>query len=127
LIISACVASHWFLDLIVHRPDLPITFSPAPKVGLGLWNNIPVVLTLEFTLFALGVWIYARSTKAKDRVGSIAFWSLVVFFVLIHLSNAFGPPPPNVAAIAWAGHLQWLFVLWAWWVDKHRTTGLAVT
>ena len=126
LIIAMCVASHWLHDFIVHRPDLPITFGQTTKAGLGLWNNLPVTLILEFILFAIGVWLYNRSTKATDRIGSIAFWALVIFFVLIHLSNVFGPPPPSVTAIAWAGHLQWLFVIWAWWVDKHRTVSSAL-
>jgi hypothetical protein len=38
--------------------------------------------------------------------------------VIIHVMNFVGPPPPSVAAIAWAGHLQWLFIPWAWWADN---------
>lgn len=39
----------------------------------------------------------------------------------MHLVNLFGPPPPSVAAIAWAGHAMWLPVLWGWWIDRNRT------
>jgi hypothetical protein len=67
------------------------------------------------------VWLYLRSTQAKNKAGSIGLWALVVFLGAIYVSNLVGPPPPNVQAIAWAGQLQWLFVIWAYWVDHNRT------
>jgi hypothetical protein len=47
-------------------------------------------------------------------------WGLIVFLFLIHFANLFGPPPENVTAIAWVGQAQWLLVLWAFWIDRHR-------
>ncbi|MFA6945555.1 MAG: hypothetical protein WC220_06585 [Pedobacter sp.] len=38
----------------------------------------------------------------------------------IRAGNMFGPPPPDVNAIAWAGHLQWIFVILAFYADKNR-------
>jgi hypothetical protein len=49
-------------------------------------------------------------------------WALLSFLLLIHLGNLFGPLPPDVTAIAWTGHAQWLLVAWAYWVDAHRST-----
>lgn len=120
LLIALCVLSHWLLDFFTHRPDLPLTFSEATKVGLGLWNHKVITIAIETTMFVGGVFLYVRSTTSKDRTGTYGFWGLILFLVVIHVSNIFGPPPPNVAAIAWAGHLQWLFVIWACWVDRHR-------
>ncbi|MCB9170545.1 MAG: hypothetical protein H6597_01565 [Flavobacteriales bacterium] len=120
LVLGALVLSHWVLDLLVHRPDLPISPLGGPKVGLGLWNMPVAALVLELGLFAWGVWVYVRCTTARDKVGRIGFWALVAFFLVVHLMNVLGPPPPNMTAVAWAGQLQWLFVLWAFWVDRHR-------
>ena len=36
-IVGAAVFSHWVLDWLVHRPDLPL-YDDTFKVGLGLWN-----------------------------------------------------------------------------------------
>lgn len=123
-VLGALVLSHWILDLITHRPDLPIV-PYGLKVGLGLWNSLPGTLVVEFGLYALGVWLYTRATVAKNRTGTWAFWSLVAFLVVMHLGNLFGPPPPSVAAIAWAGHAMWLLVLWGWWIDRNRTARAA--
>jgi hypothetical protein len=121
IIIAACVASHWVLDFATHRPDLPIAFAETIKVGLGLWNNKTLTIIIETTLFAVGVFLYLRATEAKDKTGTYVFLSLIAFLCIIYVMNVIGPPPPNVAAIAWAGHLQWLFVIWAYWVDGHRS------
>lgn len=120
VVCGAAVVSHWFLDLIVHRPDLPILPVGGPFVGLGLWNSLAATMIVETLVFAIGVWLYCRRTKARDRTGSVALWSLVAFLLIIHLGNLFGPPPDNVAAIAWVGQAQWLLVLWALWIDRHR-------
>jgi hypothetical protein len=46
---------------------------------------------------------------------------MIGLLVLIYLANLFGPPPANVEAIAWAGEFQWLFVVWAFLVDRKRS------
>jgi membrane-bound metal-dependent hydrolase YbcI (DUF457 family) len=120
LIIAACVFSHWILDFFTHRPDLPITLSESTKVGLGLWNYKLATIIIEAGLFIAGTWLYAKSTKAIDKIGNYGFWGLIAFLVLISVSNILGPPPSSVEALAWAGQFQWLIVIWAYWVDKHR-------
>lgn len=120
------VISHWILDLIVHRPDLPLA-PGATRVGLGLWNSLSATLAVELVIFFGGLWIYLRATRARDRIGSFALAGLVGFLVLIYAGNLLGPPPPSVEAIAWAGQAQWLLVIWAFWIDRHRelATGVA--
>jgi hypothetical protein len=77
----------------------------------------------EGGLFAAGVAIYVRHAPARDRVGAVAFWSLIGTLVIAYLGNAFGPPPPGVAAIAYVGIAGGvLFAVWAWWADRHRGT-----
>lgn len=120
-IIVGCVTmSHWILDLIMHRPDLPLLGSSSTKVGLGLWDSFQLTLLLEMGLFAAGVFVYMRATAADDRIGKWGLIALLVFLVSIYLSNIFGPPPPSEDMIAIAGNAMWLIVLWGWWIDRHR-------
>jgi hypothetical protein len=121
LVLGFFVLSHWLLDLLVHIPDLPLYPGDSPHVGLGLWKWKYVELTIEVLMYVIGVALYLKATKAKSKAGAIITWSLIVFMFLIHLANIFGPPPPDVKTIAWAGQLQWLFVLWAYWEDSRRT------
>jgi len=118
LLMGALVLSHWVLDLIVHIPDLPLYPGNSPKWGLGMWNSPLLTILVEGAIFAFGIIVYTRTKMAAKQTISWWFWSLVLFMLLIHIGNLAGPPPPNVEAIAWAGHLQWLFILWAWWADK---------
>jgi hypothetical protein len=120
LLVALLVMSHWVLDAIVHRPDLPLTPFTPERIGLGLWDSLPATLAVELPIFVGGCWLYARFTQPRDAVGRWALWGLVAFLAVIQVVNLAGPPPPSVAAIAWAGHAQWLLVLWAYWVDRHR-------
>ena len=120
LVLAAAVVSHWLLDVIVHRPDVPLAPGFGPKLGLGLWNSLPLTLLVEFGLFALGTAAYLRATRARDRAGTIGLWALVVFLTLVELANLFGPPPPSATAVAWAAESMWLLVAWGYWLDRHR-------
>jgi hypothetical protein len=119
LVLGALVVSHWLLDLVVHRPDLPL-YPGSAKVGLGLWDSVAGTLVVELAVFGLGATLYLRATRSRDRTGAWALWSLLGFLLLVHLGNLLGPPPPSVAAIAWVGQAQWLLVLWGYWIDRHR-------
>lgn len=120
LVVGACVASHWVLDYLTHRPDLPITFGGSSRVGVGLWNSVAWTLVVEIALFAVGLMIYLKCTRPKDKIGRYAFWGLVAVIFAAYFSNVFGPPPPSASAIAIVGNAAWLFVLWAYWADRHR-------
>lgn len=120
LVLGALVLSHWLLDLVVHRPDLPLTPWGQEFLGWHAWASLPLTLAIEVPLFVLGVWLYARNTLPLDAVGRWALRGLVLFLLLVYAGNLFGAPPPDVRAIAWGGHLQWLLVLWGYWVDRHR-------
>ena len=120
-ILGLLVVSHWFLDVPMHRPDLPLwPGASSPKIGWGWWNSIAVTMIVELTIFAAGISLYARSTRARDRIGSWGLWAYVfVLAALFFASN--GPPPSSERALAWTALGIWLFVPWAWWVDKHRS------
>jgi hypothetical protein len=120
LLLAALVFSHWVLDFIVHRPDLPLWPDHAPKVGLGLWNSIAGTIVVEGTLLLAGVWIYVRATRPRDRVGRFAFWAFILFCVIVWLGDLGSAPPTNSRIVAWVALAGWLLPLWAWWADGHR-------
>lgn len=117
--LAALVLSHWILDFIAHRPDLPL-WPDGPKLGLGLWYSVPATLIVEYALLALGAWMYASVTRPRDRTGSWALWIFLGTLGVIYAASVFGPPPPSVQAIAIAGLLGWLLVAWAYWIERHR-------
>jgi hypothetical protein len=120
LVVAVLVVSHWVLDWISHAPDMPF-YPGSVKVGLGLWNSVAGTMILEIAMFAAGVWIYARTTRARDRIGRQAFPAFVGFLLVAYVGSSFGPPPPGVGALivtAIAGAA--VIILWAWWLDRHR-------
>lgn len=120
-VLAALVVSHWVLDWLTHAPDMPI-YPGGPKYGLVLWNSIGGTMAVELLLYAVGVWLYAATTRARDGVGRWAFLALATTLGLIYLANSFAPePPPSVTVIAVVAiAASVLFPAWAWWVDRHR-------
>jgi hypothetical protein len=119
IVIGLSVVSHWVLDFIVHRPDLPL-YPGGPRVGLGLWNSVPATIAVEVAMYVAGAWLYLSMTRARDRVGTYALWSFLAFGLVAYVANILGPPPPNVHAIAFVTLALWLVPLWGWWIDRHR-------
>jgi len=115
-----CVSSHWFLDVLMHRPDLPLYPGGQARLGLGLWNSVAATWVLEALFFLGGLWVYVRTTAPEDRVGRWSFWAWVAFMLVIEVANLTGPPPPSVTAIAWVSLLLWGLVPWTAWFDRHR-------
>ena len=120
LVLGILVLSHWFLDLIVHRPDLPVIIGVDLKVGFGLWNSTAATVIAEGIVFFGGLFIYLKSTKAKNKTGIYALWGLVIFLIIIYITNLFGPPPDSTEAIGIVGNAQWLIILWGYWINKIR-------
>lgn len=121
VIVGLGVLSHWILDFIVHRPDLPLVPGSDVRVGLGLWNSLAGTLAFEALLFSGGVLLYTRATASSNRTGTISLWSLVVFLIIVYLANLFGPPPPDTSALGYVGLSMWLLVAWGYWIDRNRS------
>jgi hypothetical protein len=119
LTLGALVVSHWVLDFVTHRPDLPL-WPGGPLAGLGLWNSVPWTFAAEGALLATGLAIYLRATRARGRAGVWSLWSLVGLCTVIWASGPFSSPPPNATAIAIVGLAMWLFPLWGAWIDRGR-------
>ena len=94
VIVGLAVFSHWVLDFLVHRPDLPL-YDNTAKVGLGLWNLPAVALGLEALLLFGAMWLYVRHTARRT--------AMLVFGVIMLGIQAyvfFGPPPASDKAAA---------------------------
>lgn len=120
LVIEALVMSHWLLDFLTHRPDLPLTPGNTTRVGLGLWNNVPATLAIESLFYVGAVALYLTITTARNRAGRVGFWVLVAFLFGIYVANAFGPPPPSATMVAASALALWILVPIAAWVDRNR-------
>ncbi len=114
------VVSHWILDWITHGPDMPL-YPGGPRYGLGLWNSIAGTMVVEFLMFAVGIWLYVRTTRARDRIGQYAFIAYVALLLVSYIGDRFSSPPPSVGEIAWPGIIAVAILTpWAWWFDRHR-------
>jgi len=118
-LLGAVVVSHWFLDLVVHIPDLPLWPGHSPRVGLGLWNSIPATFAVEGTLLAAGIVIYLHGARARSWVGHASLWSFILVSVVIWASGPWSSPPPSAKVLALASFIGWLLVAWAAWADRY--------
>src|SRR5581483_2779362 len=74
------------------------------------WNSIAGTLIVEVLMFVAGAAIYLTSTRAKDKIGSIALWAFLVFLLLVYFSSALSAAVPTAKKIGWSAVLMWLFV-----------------
>ncbi len=118
-IVGAGVLSHWVLDFITHRPDLPLIPGVDAYVGLGLWNSVAGSFIVEGALYLAGVCLYALGTEAEDTIGKVSFWIFAIVLPVFWIAGSFGTPP-DPTRLAIGGLVMWLFVPWAYWIDRHR-------
>jgi hypothetical protein len=119
-VLFALVSSHWVLDFVTHRPDMPL-YPGGPKVGLGLWNSTPATIAVEVPMFLLGLWIYGHATRARDKRGRWGLAGLGAFLLVVYIANILGPPPPSVRIIEVSAVIGFIVLIgWSWWADRHR-------
>ena len=122
-IIAAAVLSHWVLDFISHRPDMPLAPGVHKYFGLGLWNSVVGTAIVEGTMWLAAIFLYVRATHAKTRTGFYAFWIPVALFTLLWVTSLNGAPPPSVAAVKIVNVvIIGLTLLWTYWLDRVRTS-----
>jgi hypothetical protein len=121
LVLAFCVFSHFILDFVTHRPDLPLAPGSARRFGLGLWNFRTAEVAVEALLFAAGIAVYVRGTTATKRMGSIGFGIFMAVLAAIWLGGAYGPAPPDIKVVAWSLVVSMpIILLTAWAVDHAR-------
>jgi len=94
-LVGLAVFSHWVLDFIVHRPDLPL-YDNTAKVGLGVWNLPAIAFGLEAFLLLGGVILCARAGLVR-LTGSLVFGAVMLG---VQAYIFFGPPPVSTRAAA---------------------------
>ena len=87
LAIAFAVFSHFVLDWMVHIPELPLFGNDSPKIGLGLWNNLPLALTLEAALVVISFVFYIFMLKPKTN---LARYGLATFMLMITVLTVTG-------------------------------------
>ena len=117
--IAVAVVSHWILDLLVHRADLPLWPGSSTRLGLGLWNSIGATIFIELAMLAAGVVIYVGVTRPRDNMGTRALAALVAVLLLVFFMASFAPPTSE-RAVAVMSLALWLFVPWGYWIDRNR-------
>ncbi|HEY2925080.1 MAG TPA: hypothetical protein VGJ98_08970 [Candidatus Eisenbacteria bacterium] len=116
LLVGAAVFSHWVLDLLVHRPDLPL-YDDTAKVGLGLWNFPALALGLEIALLFGGMWMYFRT--GEERRTAMAVFGAIMVGIQAYIF--FGPPPvSDKAAAATALAAYFVFALVIGMLERRR-------
>jgi hypothetical protein len=124
MVVALAVVSHWFLDVIVHIPDLPLAGDSSKKFGFGLWNNLPATIAVELLFFFGGLALYLRW---RARTQNAINWRIavpVVLLLALFFGSILGPPPPNMRFVAIADlFAAALFTGLAVWAD--RTAGPA--
>lgn len=115
------VFSHWPLDLVVHRPDLPL-WPGGPVAGLGLWRSVTGTIVVEGLLLASALWLYVRATRPRDAAGRWALAGLVSLCTAIWMTQPWSPPPPGATAVALGALILWLLLPWSHWIETHRTS-----
>lgn len=118
-LVAAAVFSHWLLDALVHAPELPVAGASSGKVGLGLWQTMPVALAVEAFIALVGLYLFlsgASLSRAK-KFWLAALSILILAFTVVGMTVA--PPPPSVVAMA-ASSLVTIIVVCAlaYWLGR---------
>ncbi len=121
LIVFIAGVSHWFLDVIVHRPDLPLAGNTSPKVGLGLWDHLAASVAVELLIFAVGLALYLTISVKRHRPRRGRTAVLAVVMLALAAASLFGPVPPNMTVVAVGALVLFLgLTALAAWADRRR-------
>lgn len=123
LVISATILSHFLLDAIVHRADLPLLGSDSYKIGLGLWNYVFASSLIELLIFLSGLWMYLKSTKGATFVGKYGMIIFSTFVTVIWIASLLTPTPSDLNIIGFVIFglvFQLLVIGIVSWLDRRR-------
>ncbi len=117
-LLGALVVSHWLLDLVTHRPDLPIWPWPNGAYGLGLWNSIAGTVAIEGVMWIAAIVLFLGARRPRGLHGQVAFWSFVLVSTFLWISGPFSPPPADERSLALFALMGWITLPWAWWIER---------
>jgi hypothetical protein len=122
VLVAAAVFSHWLLDALVHVAELPLTSAGSLKVGLGLWQNMPIALISEASLLIGGLYLFV-SGAALSRARKIwlsVLCLLTLTFTVLGMTVA--PPPPSIPAMALSSLLMIMVIcVLVGWIVRRPT------
>ena len=120
-VLFAAVVSHWVLDWVSHRADMPLAPGVPRYFGLGLWTSVPATVVVEGGFWLVAIILYLRATRPANRAGIYIFWIAAVILTLAWYNNIAGQPPPNPHTAPVASLIFFaLFVAWAYWMNRLR-------
>lgn len=121
ILLFVLVVSHWVLDVIAHKSDMPLAPGTQQQFGFGLWTNIPATLIVEGGLWVIAIVLYIRSTRAKNRLAFFVFWPVVLLLTLLWYNNIAGPPPPDPRVAPLFSLIYFSLVIgWSYWINRLR-------
>jgi len=121
LLLFGAALSHWVLDVVSHRQDMPLAPGAKPLLGLGLWNSLPETLLLEGGLWLAAVIFYCRVTQSKNWVIVLAFWIGIVLLTVSWVGNITAGIDPNPVRAGINGLVFFsLVIVWAYWMNRAR-------
>jgi hypothetical protein len=119
-LVGAAVFSHWVLDWIVHRPDLPL-YDNSFKMGLGLWNHPVFAFLLEIAVLFSGMYLYMKTTTRVARGGGFGVVIFGFAMLAVQAYVFFGPPPASDKAAAVSALVFYFaFAGIAFWLERKR-------
>jgi hypothetical protein len=111
--LGLAVFSHFILDLPVHTPDLSIAGSDTARLGLGLWNNVPLVLALELLLLVGGWLLFSRSKRSDAAFPQQRNRIFLGILVLLTIVTPFMPDPASPTVFAIQALVLYCALAWA--------------
>lgn len=118
-LVSVAVFSHWFLDALVHIPELPLTGAHSGKVGFGLWQHMPIALGFESAITLLGLILFLDGSGiSRNRSRALVLLTfLVLALTLIGMTVA--PAPPSDKAMAASSWITLVVICGiVWWIGR---------
>jgi hypothetical protein len=120
-VIVAAVLSHWVLDFVSHRPDMPLVPGVHKYFGLGLWNSVPATVVVEGGMWLAAIILYVRGSDARGPAGVYGFWIPLGLLTLLWLVSLNGAPPPSLRVLKTVNAvLISLSLAWTYWLDRTR-------
>jgi hypothetical protein len=122
MVVAGVVLSHFVLDAVVHVSGLPLAGENSAKIGLGLWNHMPLELALETLMAVVGMVIYLRVAGSRASAASrYGIAALMVFLTAMTWTQLFSatPPSPDALVFFWIASPLVLSVV-AYLLDRGR-------
>jgi hypothetical protein len=124
LVIATAVFSHWLLDFLVHVPEIPLAGEGSEKVGLSLWNHLPIALTLEGALTLVGLVVYLIRRKLSRARGLLIASFTILLVGMTIFGQVLSPPPPSIHQLAAFSLITNLLIVGAaYWLGKRSAEG----